>query len=131
MSEENVEVVRRALDAFAADDVERLLQLMDPEIQFEPHLAMVEGNYAGHDGVREFMSDAFEALRVTGVDHWETRDLGDRVLALGSFHFYGRESGIEDDVPFAVIAQCSDGRILQLKDYGNKVLALESAGLSE
>jgi ketosteroid isomerase-like protein len=131
MSEENVEVVRRALDAFAANDVEGLLQVVDPEIKFEPHLAMVEGNYKGHDGVREFMTDAFETLRVTGIDHWESRDLGDRVLAVGSFHFYGRESGIEDDVAFAIVAQVSDGQILQLKDYGNKVLALEAAGLSE
>jgi ketosteroid isomerase-like protein len=131
MSEENVEVVRRALDAFAANDVEGLLEVVDPEIKFEPHLAMVEGNYKGHEGVREFMTDAFETLQVTGIDHWENRDLGDRVLALGSFHFYGRESGIEDDVPFAIVAQVSDGQILQLKDYGNRVLALEAAGLSE
>jgi ketosteroid isomerase-like protein len=131
MSQENVEVVRRALDAFAADDVEALLQVVDPEIEFEPHLAMVEGNYKGHDGVREFMRDAFETLRVTGIDHHETRDLGDRVIALGSFHFHGVESGIEDDVAFAILARVRDERILQLKDYGSKVLALEAAGLSE
>jgi hypothetical protein len=58
MSEENVEIVRDALDAFGAADVERLLQFMDPEIKFEPHLALLEGNYRGHDGVREFMADA-------------------------------------------------------------------------
>jgi hypothetical protein len=104
MPGENVEVVRRALDAFTADDVESLLLLMDSEIEFESHLAMVEGNYKGHDGVREFMTDAFESLRVTGIDHWESRDLGDRVLAFGSFHFHGRESGIEDDVRYRAFA---------------------------
>ena len=131
MSEENVEVVRRALDAFAADDVESLLQFMDPEIEFEPHLAMVEGNYAGHDGVREFMTDAVESLRVTGINHAESRDLGERVLAFGSLHFRGAASGIEDDVPFAIVARVSHGRIQHLKDYGNKTVALEAAGLSE
>jgi uncharacterized protein len=131
MSEENVDVMREALDAFAATDAERLVQFTDPEIEFEPHLAGVEGNYRGHDGIREFMADAFETLQVQGIDHLDIRDLGDRVLALGSFHIYGRGSGIEDEVPFAIVARVRGGLIVHLRDYGNKVLALEAAGLSE
>ena len=42
MSEENVELVRRATDAFAAEDVEGLVGCADPAIEFEPHLAAVE-----------------------------------------------------------------------------------------
>jgi ketosteroid isomerase-like protein len=62
MSQENVEIMRHALEAFAAADVERLLQFTDPDLEFEPHLAMLEGNYRGHGGIREFMADAFETL---------------------------------------------------------------------
>jgi hypothetical protein len=68
MSEENVEVMRDALDAFGAADVERLIQFMDPEIEFEPHLALLEGNYRGHDGVRQFMADAFGSPEGWGAD---------------------------------------------------------------
>jgi hypothetical protein len=34
-------------------------------------------------------------------------------------------------VPFAIVARVRGGLIVHLKDYGNKVLALEAAGLSE
>ena len=39
MSQENVELVRRATDAFAAVDVEGLVGCADPAIEFELHLA--------------------------------------------------------------------------------------------
>ena len=132
MSEENVEVVRDALDAFGAADVERLLQFMDPEIKFEPHLALLEGNYRGHDGVREFMADAFEApeVSVPRIDR-DFRDLGDRVLASGTFYIRGGRSGIEYEAPFAILARVREGRIVHLKDYVNEAEALEAAGLSE
>jgi ketosteroid isomerase-like protein len=133
MSEENVEVVRAALEAFAAADVERFLEFMDPEIEFEPHLALVEGNYRrGHDGVREFMADAFPRPEVSvRIDHRDFRDLGDRVLASGTFYIQGGESGVDYEAPFAILATVREGRIVHLKDYVNRTDALEAAGLSE
>ena len=130
MSEENVELVRRATDAFAAEDVEELVGCVDPAIEFEPHLAGVEGSYSGREGIREFMADAFETLEMRGMDYGEIRDLGDRVMALGTFHIHGRESGIEDDIPFPIVVTIRAGLILHLKDYGNRVLALEAVGLA-
>jgi ketosteroid isomerase-like protein len=133
MSEENVEVVRAALEAFAAADVERFLQFMDPEIDFEPHLALVEGNYGrGYDGVRRFMADAFPRDEVSvRIDHRDFRDLGDRVLASGTFYIQGGESGVDYEAPFAILARVREGRIVHLKDYVNRTDALEAAGLSE
>jgi ketosteroid isomerase-like protein len=131
MSAENVEVMRGALQAFAAQDVEALVGFMAPEIEFEPHLAGVEGNYTGHDGIREFMADAFETLEVVGMRQRDIRDLGHRVLALGTFQIHGRGSGIDDAVPFAIVASYRDGRCTHLKDYGEWGQALEAAGISE
>jgi ketosteroid isomerase-like protein len=133
MSRENVEVMRDALDAFEAADVERLLQLMDPEIEFEPHLALLEGNYRrGHDGVGEFMADAFPRPEVSvRIDHRDFRDLGDRVLASGTFYIGGGESGVDYEAPFAILASVREGRIVHLKDYGHRTEALKAAGLSE
>ena len=133
MSKENVEIVRDALDAFEAADVERFLQFMDPEVEFEPHLALVEGNYRGHHGVREFFADAFEPPAVVRSDQRDFRDLGDRVLAFGTFRIHGGEGGteIEYEVPFAILVRVREGRIVHLKDYGHRTEALEAAGLSE
>ena len=131
MSQENVEIVRATLDAFVAADAERLALFADPEIELEAHQSMVEGNYRGHDGIEKVMADAFETLEVRGIDHRDMRDLGDRVLALGTFRIHGRASGIEDEVPFAIVARIQDGLIVHLKDYGTRGPALKAVGLEE
>lgn len=131
MPEENQELMRRALDAFDTQDLAAFVSCMDPEIEFEPHLALVEGRYRGHDGIRRFFADGSEVIEIrrTAVD--EVRDLGDRIIALGTFHIRGRESGAEDATPFALLGSVRDGRFVKLKDYGNPREALEAAGLSE
>ena len=131
MSQENVEIVRGSLYAFAAADAERIAVFAHPDIEFEAHQSMVEGNYRGHDGIEKFMADAFENLEVRGIDHLEMRDLGDRVLALGTFRIYGRASGIEAEVPFAILARIQGGLIVHSKDYGTRGEALKAVGLEE
>ena len=131
MSEQNLALMRRAFTAFEAGDVEGYLECMDPQVVFEPRLAMVEGGYRGHDGIRRFMADAIEVMEVRQTDLDEIRDLGDRVLAFGVFHVRGRESGAEDATPFAILATIQEGQIAHLKDYGHRVEALEAAGLAQ
>jgi hypothetical protein len=58
-------------------------------------------------------------------------DLGDRVLALGTFHVRGRGSGAEEATAFALLGMIRDGRFVKLKDYGGSAEAFEAAGLSE
>jgi ketosteroid isomerase-like protein len=130
MSQENVATMRAALDAFGRNDVPGFLPLTHPDVEFEPQLTVLQGTYLGHDGVRAFFADAFENLAVVQVRDDDVRDLGNRVLALGSFRIGGR-SGIETDAPFAIVATFRDGRIVHLKDYGKKNEALEAVGLSE
>ena len=131
MSQENLERMRDSLDAFARNDVPALLRLADPEVHFEPQLAALQGAYVGHDGLREFYADAWENLKVSGVHCPDIRDLGDRVLAIGTFHIAGTGSGIETEAPFAILATFRDGLITHLKDYGDQRPALEAAGLLE
>jgi ketosteroid isomerase-like protein len=134
MSDENIDIMRGALDAFSAADVERLLEFMDPEIEFEPHLAGVEGNYGGHNGIREFMSDAFpysDSGQVVRIKQLDIRDLGDRILALGTFEINFRDSGMDLEVPFGILATIRGKLVVHLKDFGNRTLALDAAGLSE
>ena len=71
MSQENVDRfldITESFNRFAAappsgstsrppTDVMRFLSFMDPEIQFEPGQALLEGSYVGCDGVREWIAD--------------------------------------------------------------------------
>jgi ketosteroid isomerase-like protein len=131
MAEENLALMRRAFEAFGAQDVEGFVGCMHPEVVFEPHLALVEGKYRGHDGIRQFMADGSDVMELRQTDVDEVRDLGDRVLALGTFHIRGRGSGAEDATPFALLGKIRDGRFVHLKDYGDHALGLEAAGLAQ
>jgi hypothetical protein len=52
MSQENVEVIRAAIEAMNRRDIDGVLRLMDPGVRFEHRLAALEGNFVGVEGVR-------------------------------------------------------------------------------
>lgn len=96
MSEEAVELVRRAYDALNRGDIEALLRLCNPDF----HLDMSErvfnpATYEGHDGIRRFYREVRE---VWEEFKWEPKALhgaGEQVVALLHSHGRGSGSGIE------------------------------------
>jgi ketosteroid isomerase-like protein len=136
MSQENIEAVKGALEAMNRGDVEAVLQALDPEIEW--HMALQElvggvaGVYHGHRGVREYFRDMDEAFAEVELDYTEFRDLGDRVLATGSFRTRGRYSGAVIESPVAALIDVDDDSIAtRVLTYLDPKDALEAAGLSE
>src|SRR5918995_6640504 len=131
MSRENVDVIRAVIEAMNRDDGGGAVQRMHPEIRFDHRLGALQGNVVGHDGVRALFADFaghFDSWRIYCED---IRDLGDRVLALGTVQATGKESGAETELPFAVVARIKDGLVTDYTDYGDREQALEAAGLRE
>src|SRR4051794_16034985 len=86
MSEENVEVIRRAIDAWNRGDLDGFLAGAHPDFEWHPVLAAgVEGSggaYRGHDGARQFWAefwDMFDEFRITIQS---ARAVGTSVLVL-------------------------------------------------
>jgi hypothetical protein len=140
MSEENVDRFVKCQDAFnqlIADppNIEAglgFLQFMDPEVRFEPQQAVLEGKYVGRDAVGTWLVDLAEIYELGGrLDCTDVRDLGDRVLGLGTLSVTGKGSGIELNVPVAILATFRDGLITDFTDFGDRKQALEAAGLEE
>jgi ketosteroid isomerase-like protein len=133
MSEENVDLVRRALEAFPRGDVEEMLSHMDPE--GELHSAIVggaEGNvYRGHDGFRRWYADSFESFEELRNEWSEFRDLGNRVLAFGRVKARGRGSGVQLNSPMGWIFTVRRGKIVKAEGFLSRDEALEAAGLEE
>jgi ketosteroid isomerase-like protein len=133
MSQENVDLVRRALEAFRRGDMEEMLSYMDPEGEF--HSAIVggaEGNvYRGHEGYRRWYADSFESFEELSNEWSEFRDLGDRVLAFGHVQARGRESGVELDSPMGWVFTVRRGKLMKAEGFLSRAEALEAAGLSE
>jgi ketosteroid isomerase-like protein len=54
------QLVRRAVDAFAARDLDGILAVADPEIELRSLLTEAERSlYHGHDGVRDWFNEVF------------------------------------------------------------------------
>ena len=129
---DNVKTVYRLVEAINAADLEAILAVYDPEVDFRPLRAPIQGAYAGHEGLREWWADTQENFTEFELEPAEIRDIGDdRVLAAGNLHLRGKGSGVEADVPSASLIFFRDGLIVALKDYGDREKALEAAGLEK
>ena len=131
MSQENVEIALRLIEAVNSRNVEGVLQCMDPEIEFIPKRAEVQGIYHGHDGVREYLGDTAENFDLYQVDNEEVRDLGDRVLLCDTLRVRGKESGVEVATSTAIVLTFRGGKIARFEDFGERSKALEAIGISE
>lgn len=133
MSQENVELYRRAFRAFNARDIEAFIALCDPHIDFHSTFAAVGGaRYSGHDGLRRWhrdLEDAWgEGIRVEPEAYF---DIDNQTLTFGVLYGRGRQSGAEVVMPYAGVARWRDGVCTYWKAYGEKESALRDLGLSE
>ncbi len=113
MSRENVELAYRAHEAVAGRQLDALLALMDPEVDFRPLISELEGNaYQGHDGVRRWWEQTFSVFSDFEFELDEVRDLGDVVLAA----LRVRGHGVGGDAPFVEriwqIAEWRHGKVV-------------------
>jgi ketosteroid isomerase-like protein len=132
MAAEHIELFLRGTDAMNRLDANTLLDMVSERTVFEPLRAQTEGAFVGPEGMRRFLADTAEAFDLFKATYPDIRDLGDgRLLAIGTLRVRGRTSGVESDVPLAVVAEFRDGILLRFKDYGDARLALEAAGLAD
>jgi hypothetical protein len=133
MSRENVERLRRFIEAFNTRDVERYLAYFDPTGEFHSAFAAIGGEvYHGHDGIRRYhrdMQDAWgQQLRIEPEAHF---DLGETTLSFWALHARGKHSDVDIAMPIGFIARWRDGLIVYCKAYAHREDALGDLGLSE
>ena len=97
MSQENVERLYRAYDAFNRRDLDAYLALHDPEVEVVSLRMGLEGGHPfhGHDGVRSWYESLLGVYPDFGSEIEEVRDLGEVTIA--RLRQYGR--GRESDAP--------------------------------
>jgi ketosteroid isomerase-like protein len=122
---ENTAVVREVFDAFAARDVERLLTMLDPEVEFfgvtNERTGRVEP-YRGAAGMREYFRDVarvWDELRLRPDDY---RDLGDAVLVTGRVYARSRSRSIAGTAGW--VWHLRDGRVVSGRAYESAAEAI-------
>jgi len=133
MSRENVEVVRLTFEAIGRWDIDALLELYDPEIEYLPLTGtrIESGGYIGHLGVREYFEEVAEIWEELHPRADDVQTVGDQVLVLGGCAVRGRGSGAESDSPMAWVLTFRNGKVTRHRGYGTREEALEAVGLRE
>jgi ketosteroid isomerase-like protein len=146
MSQENVQLVRSAFEEIARlmavstldperslqDEYARIGRFLDPDFELVPAAAAVEKRtLRGPEGFVTFLEGGRDTWRDVSLDAERFIDLGDEVLAIGTFRASGRTSGAEIEQPNATVWKLRGGRVASVRVFLNRGEALEAVGLSE
>src|SRR5688500_7291710 len=135
MSEENVETIRRMYERWLGDDA-AAFEGFDEEIELHPDPAAdwvgVDDVYRGHDGVRAYMNQVYDAFEDYRPEVEDLIDAGDRVITLAIEHGRGRSSGAAvESRRTAHVWTMRAKKAIRLDLYLDRAKALEAAGRSE
>jgi len=117
----NSGLVRRLYEAFDARDVDALLDVVAPEIEFFGPTATLlnEGRcYRGHEGMRRYLRDVEALWQDLEVDPQTLREVGNHVVALGRVRARAHD-GMELDTPAAWVWRVEADRITWGCAYGD------------
>jgi ketosteroid isomerase-like protein len=136
MSQENVEIVRRAHEAGnrkPKPDFAMLNALFHPDHEFVARITAVDGqSFRGAQGFREFgarQDEAWESWEATIERITEIDD--DRVLVVLVFKARSRIGGVPMQDRFAYVSTLRSGRITRTETYSSPEQALETVGLPQ
>jgi ketosteroid isomerase-like protein len=128
MSEENVELTRRAILGWNERGVDSLVEGLDPEVEWRPARESMEpGIYRGHEGVRDYFGrvrDVFGEGRVESVDVTSVDE--DVVLAVVRVAGESARFG-KIDAEWAWLITMRDGRGIHVATFVDNQEALRVA----
>ena len=134
MSQENVEVVKRAVAAVNDRDIDSYLACCTADVRMENANTPIEGAYEGADGIRRFFADVLDTAPDFRITIERLESIGtDRVLGFMRLNLSGRASGIRlgSDIPSANVYDLAHGKIKRIRIFLDRQEALKAAGLSE
>jgi ketosteroid isomerase-like protein len=131
MSQENVEIVRRSLEAYQAGDLTAAVVDVDPEVEFDLTFRPGGRIFRGHDGIAEGTRTWTGAFEGWSFEVEDVVDAGDQVLVRMRESGRGKASGIKIDQVVFNVLRLRHGKVVHWKLYINRAEALEAAGLRE
>jgi ketosteroid isomerase-like protein len=131
MSQENVEILLRAVAAINAREVPE--DVLAPDFRIENvSTAVTDRTYHGAEGARQWMSDFFDVLDEGARHEAEPIAVGDdyvvsklRIVGVGS------SSGAPVDMRWYGVMWIRNGKLTRAVGYATRREALEAVGLSE
>lgn len=136
VSAENVEIVRGVFEAVARDDTEAVLAAYDPDVEYDfsdSPLASLIGSsvYRGHEGMRKWVRDRYDAWDRIEDECKELIDAGDHVISFVVSRGRGRSSGVDAELRHYGVWTIRDGKVTRVAWFYSRDDALAAAGPRE
>jgi ketosteroid isomerase-like protein len=132
MSQENVEIVHRAMEAYMGNDEASVRQLVAPDvvISTRPDQPDVHEHH-GYDGMLRASAEWLEAWDEHTIEAARVRHAGDFVFVATRESGRGKISGVPLNTESAFVFTLSEGRIVRIQIFGSESEALKAVGLEE
>jgi len=130
----DVEIIREAFERWNRRDIDYWIRHAQPQVEVWSKYAALDqggGAYRGHAGMREWRAEIDRNFEFHEVLADDVRDVGGKVLVLGSVRFRGKASGSEMQYPFGWVCEMQDGSLLRMFFYSSHAEALQAVGLHE
>jgi uncharacterized protein len=133
MSQENVEMVRRAYEAYNRGDIDGAVSDFAPDCRYTAAGTIPDrtGVFHGREGYKEFIGwlrSEFDDAQA-GID--ELIDAGDTVVVGSTLRGRGKQSGAEAKFTFWQTWTMQNGKFAHGQGFASREEALEAAGLRE
>lgn len=132
MSQENVEVVKRFVEAWNAGDLDAAVAWIgrDCVATFPPEVPE-PGPFVGRDAIRGWAEQFRGAWDTMAIQIAEIQEQADNVICFLHISYRGKRSDIEVDSRDAHVFSIRDGVIVRWRNFNDRAEALEAAGLRE
>jgi ketosteroid isomerase-like protein len=133
MSRENVEVVRRTMEAFAEGDEQAFLEGFDSDVVIQQTAPIPDArSYEGHEGVVQALADWNEVFGDLVMSAEELTDCeNENVLVRIHQTARGAGSGVPVEFDTWFVYRVSGGKVSRLEMFNEREQALEAVGLRE
>ena len=130
MSQENVEVVRRTMDAYNTRDLPAYFDMLSESVRFRSRFSAMGRVYRGHGDLRRYFAELDEVWSRYEMRVLRLVPAGRQVAALCHPYAVGRERPAGGG-GFRVVFTVEVGKIVRIDAYPTHAEALEAVGLRE
>ena len=123
--------IREDVEAWARRDFDLAFRHWHEDVEWYPDVVgRLEGHdaYRGHEGLRRWTESIDDVFDRVETDVEDVRDLGSRMVVLGTTRVFGKGSGMAVEEPLAFVLEMRDGKVARAISYRDHARALEAAG---
>jgi ketosteroid isomerase-like protein len=126
-----VDAAHRVLTAVAERDVQTLVALTAPDVQWRSFFAALleGGEYRGHGALHQYLRDLEDAFEFIRPAVEQVISVGDVVVVVGQIRYRGRASGVEVKEPAGWVFEFTNGKVVSWRAFRDPERALAEVGL--